>query len=46
MEEILRNKANEVAKVVMDYVNDLEEEYPQELWTMLSILCNIESLTG
>ncbi len=35
VEEILRNKAKEVAKVTMNYVNDLEEEYPQELWTML-----------
>ena len=35
VEEILRNKAIEVAKVTMDYVSDLEEEYPHELWTML-----------
>jgi hypothetical protein len=31
----LRDKAEEVAKVTMQYIQDLEEEHPQELWTML-----------
>jgi len=34
-EEILRNTAIEVAKVTMEYVCDLEEVYPHELWTIL-----------
>jgi hypothetical protein len=29
-EEILRNTAIEVAKVTMEYVCDLEEDYPHE----------------
>ena len=32
---ILRDKARQVGKVTRQYVEDLEEEYPHELWTML-----------
>ena len=35
VEAILRDKAVEVAKVNRAYVEDLEDEYPQELWTLL-----------
>ena len=32
----LRDKAKQVGQVTREYVEDLEEEYPQELvWTML-----------
>ena len=32
---VLRDKAKQVGQVTRQYVEDLEEEYPQELWTML-----------
>jgi len=32
---VLRYKAQQVGQVARQYVEDLEEEYPQELWTML-----------
>ena len=35
MEAILRDKAQEVARVTRRYVSDLEEDHPQELWAML-----------
>jgi len=35
VEAVLRNKAQEVASVARYYIADLEEEYPQELWTLL-----------
>ena len=35
MEAVLRNKAREVVGVARKYVEDLEEEYLQELWTLL-----------
>jgi hypothetical protein len=35
VDEVLRSKATEVAKVTVDYVYGLEEDYPQEFWTIL-----------
>jgi hypothetical protein len=35
VEAVLRDKAQQVGQVTRQYVEDLEEEYPQELWTML-----------
>jgi hypothetical protein len=35
VESILRKKAKHVEKVTERYVENLGEEYPQELWTML-----------
>jgi len=35
VETVLRNKAKEVAREARKYVEDLEEEYPHELWTLL-----------
>ena len=32
---LLRDKAQQVRPVTRQYVEDLEEEYPQEQWTML-----------
>ena len=32
---VLRDKAKLVGHVTRQYVEDLEEEYPHELWTML-----------
>ena len=34
-EAVLRQKAREVEQATRQYVEDLEEKYPQELWTML-----------
>jgi hypothetical protein len=34
-EAVLRNKAIEVAEVASRYVEELEDEYPQELWALL-----------
>ena len=35
VEAFLRQKAREVGKVTRQYVEDLEEQYPHELWRML-----------
>ena len=32
---VLRDKARQVGEVTRKCVEDLEEEYPKELWTML-----------
>jgi hypothetical protein len=32
---VLRDKARQMGEVTRKYVEDLEEKYPQELWTML-----------
>jgi hypothetical protein len=34
VEAVLRNKATEVAEVARKYLEDLEDDYPQELWTL------------
>ncbi len=33
--KIMKIKAHQVCDVVKDYIVDLQEEHPQELWTML-----------
>ena len=35
MEAVLREKVRKVVATTKRYVEDLEEEYPQELWTIL-----------
>ena len=35
VEAVLRDKAVEVVKVTRTYMEDREDEYPQELWTIL-----------
>jgi hypothetical protein len=35
VETVLKNKAREVAGVARKYIEDLEEDYPQEQWTVL-----------
>ena len=35
VEAVLRQKAREVERNTRQYVEDLEEKYPQERWTML-----------
>jgi len=35
VDALLRQKAMEVGKVTRQYAEDLEEQYPHELWTML-----------
>ena len=35
VETVLKNKAREVVGVARNYVKELEEEYPQELWILL-----------
>jgi len=35
VEALLRQKASEVEQNTRQYVEDLEEKYPQELWTMM-----------
>ena len=35
VDAVLRDKAKEVAKVTRQYVQDLEEDYQHELWTIL-----------
>ena len=35
VEAVLRRKTQEVADVARKYVEDLEDDYPQELWTLL-----------
>jgi hypothetical protein len=35
VEAILWEKAREIEKTTRQYVEDLEEKYPQELWTMM-----------
>ena len=35
LEAVLRQEAREIGKVTRQYVEDIEEQYPQELWTML-----------
>jgi hypothetical protein len=35
VEAVLRQKARDVGQTIRQYVEDLEEKYPQELWTML-----------
>ena len=37
LEALLRQKARDVGQVTRHYVEDLEEKYPQELWTMLQV---------
>jgi hypothetical protein len=39
---VLRNKAQKVEEVAIEYVEDLEEEYPHELWTMLQ--CSLQHM--
>jgi hypothetical protein len=34
-ETVLKNKSRELARVARKYIEDLEEEYPQNLWTLL-----------
>jgi hypothetical protein len=34
VEAVLRNEAHEVADVAREYIDDPEEEYPPELWTL------------
>jgi hypothetical protein len=34
---VLKDKAQQVGQVTRQYVEDLEEEYPHELWTMLQL---------
>ena len=45
VETVLKNKAREVAGVARIYIEDSEEDYPQELWT-LSTHCNTRSPTS
>jgi hypothetical protein len=35
VEAVLRNKAHEIARVASAYMDDMKEEYPQELWTVM-----------
>ena len=35
VEAVLWKKAKEVVEVARKYVDDLEDDYPQELWTLL-----------
>ena len=35
VETMLNNKARDVAGVARKYIEDLEEEHPQKLWTLL-----------